>query len=232
MDIILVPGLWLDGESWDRVVPFLEQAGHRTHPITLPGMESVGADRSGISLRDHVDAVVAAVDGCNPNKPVMLVGHSAGGGVVHAAVDARPDRIARAIYVGGFPTPDGEAIAGGFPVDGADIPLPPWTEFDDADLEGLDDGALDDFRRRAIPSPASLTTDRQRLSDERRHGVPVTVVCTEFSSADLQTWVEQGMAPVAELDRIIDLEYVDLPTGHWPQWTRPEDLARVIAERA
>jgi hypothetical protein len=30
MDIILIPGFWLDGSSWDAVVPALEDAGHRT----------------------------------------------------------------------------------------------------------------------------------------------------------------------------------------------------------
>ena len=36
------------------------------------------------------------------------------------------------------------------------------------------------------------------------------------------------MAPVREFTKIRDVEYVDLPTGHWPQFTRPEDLARAI----
>ncbi len=36
-DMILVPGLWLDGSSWVQVVPGLQQAGHRTHaPGILP----------------------------------------------------------------------------------------------------------------------------------------------------------------------------------------------------
>lgn len=39
----------------------LEQAGRRTYPLTLPGMESNDADRSGITLRDHVNAVVEAI---------------------------------------------------------------------------------------------------------------------------------------------------------------------------
>jgi hypothetical protein len=34
---------------------------------------------------------------------------------------------------------------------------------------------------------------------------------------------------VRELAKIRDVEYVDLPTGHWPQFTRPGDLARAIA---
>ena len=58
MDIILIPGFWLDASSWAEVVPALDQAGHRTHALTLPGMESKDADRSEIALRDHVDAVV------------------------------------------------------------------------------------------------------------------------------------------------------------------------------
>src|SRR5712691_6716294 len=61
MNVILIPGFWLDG-SWDDVVPALEQAGHRPYALTLPGMESMNADRSEITLRDHVDAVVDLID--------------------------------------------------------------------------------------------------------------------------------------------------------------------------
>jgi pimeloyl-ACP methyl ester carboxylesterase len=53
MDIILIPGFWLDASSWDDIVPALRQAGHRVRALTLPGMESKDADRSEITLRDH-----------------------------------------------------------------------------------------------------------------------------------------------------------------------------------
>jgi hypothetical protein len=33
---------------------------------------------------------------------------------------------------------------------------------------------------------------------------------------------------VRELARVRDIEYVDLPTGQWPQFTRPEELGRAI----
>jgi pimeloyl-ACP methyl ester carboxylesterase len=228
MDIILVPGLWLDGSSWDEVVPTLERAGHRTHPLTLPGMESKDADRSRITLRDHVDAVVEAIDACGSDDRVVLVGHSGGCGIAHAAVDARPDRVARAVYIGGFPTGDGDAVADGFPVEHGEVPLPDWSDFDEEDLVDLDDEGRRAFRERAIPSPAQVTSDPQRLSDERRYDVPVTVIATEFTSEALRGWIERGLAPVREFARIRDVEYVDLPTGHWPQFTRPEDLARAI----
>ena len=77
MDIVLIPGLWLDASSWDEVIPSLRQAGHRTHPLTLPGMESKDADRSKITLRDHVDVVVEVIDSLDATDgQLALVGHS------------------------------------------------------------------------------------------------------------------------------------------------------------
>jgi pimeloyl-ACP methyl ester carboxylesterase len=229
MDIILVPGLWLDGSSWDEVVPTLQRAGHRTHPLTLPGMESKDADRSGIRLRDHVDAVVGAIDAVDPaDGKVVVVGHSGGCGIAYAAVDARPDRVARVVYVGGFPTGDGDTVADGFPVVNGEVPLPDWSAFEDGDLVDLDDEGRRAFRERAVPSPAQVISDPQRLSDERRYEVPVTVIATEFTSDMLRGWIDQGLAPVREFAKLREVEYVDLPTGHWPQFTRPEALARAV----
>lgn len=226
MDIILIPGLWLDGSSWEEVVPPLERAGHRTHPLTLPGMDSKDANRSGVTRRDCVDAIVAAID--SADGPVIVVGHSMGAGLAHAAVDTRPERVARAIYVGGFPDADG--ASSDFPSVDGEIPLLDWPDFDEADLTDLDTEGRARFAERAIPSPARLTSDPQRLSDERRYDVPVTMICTEFSSAMLKSWIEDDLEPVRELTRINDVTYVDLPTGHWPQFTRPAELAGVILD--
>ena len=230
MDIILVPGLWLDGLSWEEVTPALEEAGHRTHAITLPGMESKEADRSGITRQDHVQAVVAAID--SVDGEVVLVGHSAGAAIAHAAVDARPDRVARAIYVGGFPLGDGGGDPGGYPAENGEIAFPDWSGFEEEDLADLDEDARARFRERAIPAPAHASSDPQRLSDERRYDVPVTVISTEFSSEALQSWIDRDLEPVREFTRIKEVEYIDLPTGHWPQFTKPEELAQIILEGA
>lgn len=227
MDIILIPGLWLDGSSWDEVTPLLGEQGHRAQSLTLPGMESKDTERSGVTRSDHVDAIVSAID--SVEGEVTLVGHSLGAGLAHAAVDARPDRVARAIYVGGFPDADGSS-SGGFPVENGEIPLLDWSDFDEADLADLDEPLRAEFRARAIPGPARVYSDPQRLSDERRYEVPVTVVCTEFTSEMLKQWMEAGMEPVQELARISDVTYVDLPTGHWPQFTKPTELAGVILD--
>jgi pimeloyl-ACP methyl ester carboxylesterase len=230
MDVIMIPGLWLDASSWDEVIPTVEAAGHRTHPLTLPGMEAKDADRSGITLRDHVDAVVKAIDSiAPPDGKVVLVGHSGGGSIAHAAADARPDRVARVIYVDSGPLGDGGCINDELPVENGEIPLPDWSFFDDADLVDLDDELRTAFRERAIPSPARVASDRQQLSDERRYDVPITVIACEFPTAQLRQWIEQGSPYVAELARVHNVVYVDLPTGHWPQFTKPTELGQAIA---
>jgi len=226
MDIILIPGFWLDGSSWSEVAPALADAGHRVRALTLPGLESPDADRSGIRLKDHVAAVVAAVDASD--GPVVLVGHSAGGAIAHAAADARPDRVARVVYVDAGPLGDGSAINNELRVVHGEIPLPDWSEFGDEDLVDLDDESREAFRARAVPEPTAVAYDPQVLSDKRRYDVPATIIACEFPSAMLHEWIAQGNPYVSELAAMHDVTYVDLPTGHWPQFTKPAALGQAI----
>ena len=229
MDIVLIPGLWLDGSSWDDVIPSLQQAGHRTHPFTLPGMESKDVNRSTITLRDHVDAVIAVIDSFDPaDGDLVLVGHSGGGAIAHAAVDARPDRVAHVVYVDSVPLGEGGVINDEFPAENGEMPLPDWSRFEEQDLIDLDDELRTRFRERAIPSPARVASDPQQLFDERRYDVPITVISSEFPSAVTRELIEQGHPFVSELAKVRNVNYVDLPTGHWPQFTRPEELGRAI----
>ncbi|MCU1507841.1 MAG: alpha/beta hydrolase [Glaciihabitans sp.] len=225
MDIILIPGFWLDGASWDEVAAPLTAAGHTVHALTLPGLESTDADRSDIGLRDHIDAVVATID--SVSSPVVLVGHSGGGAIAYGASDARPDRVARVIYVDSWPLGDGGIINDELPVVNGEVPLPDWTVFDDDDLVDMTDELRQRFRSIAIPEPVRVTSDKQVLSDDaRRLEIPSTVIAAEFSADDLRRWIESG--EIAELGKLTNLEIVEVRTGHWPQLTKPKELAAAI----
>lgn len=227
-NLILIPGFWLDGPSWSEVISPLEAAGHRVRALTLPGREWHDADRAGIGLRDHVDAVVNAVDAVE--EPPVLVGHSGGGAVAHAAADARPDRIARVVYVDAVPLGHGQSINDELPVVDDEIPLPDWSLFDETSLRDLDDQLRSAFRLQAVPEPRGVAYDAQVLSDDRRYDVPATVIACEYPSTQLRAWIEEGDAYVSELAALRDLEYIDVPTGHWPQFTKPAELAEAILE--
>lgn len=226
MDVILIPGFWLDATSWAAVTPTLVRAGHTAHPLTLPGLEPDRLDRSVIGLQDQIDAVVAEVD--RIGAPVVLVGHSGGGAVAHAVVDARPDSVRHVIYVDSGPMADGGQINPELPVRDGVVPLPEWTGFEEQELAGLDGPLRSDFRARAIDQPARVATDRQHLSDERRFDVPVTVITSTFPSEVMREMMAAGHPYMAELTRIREVTVVDLPTGHWPQFTRPDELAAEI----
>jgi pimeloyl-ACP methyl ester carboxylesterase len=226
MDIILVPGFWLDASSWSEVVPTLASAGHRVRALTLPGLEALDVDRSGIRLSDHVAAVVAAID--QAHAPVVLVGHSGGGPIAHGAVDARPSQVARIIFVDSWPATEGRPINDAMPQENGEIALPAWSELPEEDLRDLDDSLKDSFRARAIPQPAAVACDPQVFTDERRHDVPATVIACEFSGDQLRAWMARGEGAVAELAAMRDVEIVELPTGHWPQFTKPSELADAI----
>ena len=83
-------------------------------------------------------------------------------------------------------------------------------------------------------TPADGATLREpvSLSDPRRLEVPGTVVCTAFPSEDYRAYAEQGMGFLAGLLDHTALDLVDLPTGHWPMWSRPDDLADLVSARA
>lgn len=231
MDIILVPGFWLDGSAWDAVTPALTAAGHRVTALTLPGLESKEADRSTIRLADHVAAVVAAIDAAS--GPVVLVGHSGGGAIANGAADARPNRVARMVYVDCWPAAHGEPINDGMPMENGEIPLPPWSDLPEEDLRDLDDDLRAMFRERAIPQPAGVACDPQVLTDERRLDIPATVIACEMTSEDLRSWMQPDHAwsgAFTELAMVKQVTWMDLPTGHWPMFTRPTDLAAAILE--
>jgi pimeloyl-ACP methyl ester carboxylesterase len=228
VDIILIPGFWLDASSWDEVTPPLEKAGHQVRALTLPGLESRDADRSGIRLRDHVDAVITAID--DAEGPVVLVGHSGGGAIAHAVADARPDRVARVVHVDAGPLGAGQAINDRLPVVGGEIPLPDWSFFDESDLRDLDDDLRAGLRSRAVPEPTAVAYDTFDLvlTDDRRYDVPATIISCGIPTDQLRTWMAEGHPAFAELAAMRHVDYVDLPTGHWPQFTKPLPLAEAI----
>jgi pimeloyl-ACP methyl ester carboxylesterase len=219
--VVLVPGYWLGAWAWEAVEPDLRAAGFVTHPVTLPGL---AGGSTGATLDDHVTAVaelVASLEG-----DVVLVGHSGGGAVVQGVIDREPDRIRRVVYVDTGPLPDGVSL---FPDASADIELPSWDELaaQGNSLDGIDEAGLARFRERAVPHPAGVARSAVRLHDPRRLVVPASVICTSLPSSVLRGMIEAGEMP-SELLEVHEVHYIDLPTGHWPMFSRPRDLAEAI----
>ena len=223
--IVLVPGFWLGAWAWDDVAAALRADGHDVTPLTLPGLDSPDTDRSAVTAADHVDAIVAAIE--DKDAPVVLAVHSGAGFPGYAATDRVPDRVARVVYVDTGPG------KGAMQPDFADVdfPLPSWSELDE-NLDGLTDQHLTEFRERAVPQPGGVMREAVELTDDARLGIPSTVICTAFPSEEVKAAAEKGYAFLAGLTELRDVSYVDLPTSHWPMWSRPAELAAIIGDVA
>jgi pimeloyl-ACP methyl ester carboxylesterase len=224
MDIVLIGGLWLDGSTaWKDVAAGLEAHGHHAIPVTLPGQ---GDGNTSATLGDQVDAAVAAVDAAS-GQP-MVVGHSASCGLAWLAADARPEKISQVALIGGFPGVDGKAY---FDAEQqGPLPFLGWAEFEGPDSADLDDATKQAIEATAIPVPEGVIRGVVRLTDERRFDIPVAVICPEFSPAEARERVEQGGDP--ELAKVKHLTYVDIDSGHWPMFSAPAELTRILVQIA
>lgn len=221
--IVLVPGFWLGAWAWDGVAAALRADGHDVTALTLPGLESAVADRTSITLADHVDAICDAVTAAGP--PVVLAVHSGAGAPGYAVTDRMPQQIAAMIYV------DSGPATGALDADleAVELPLPPVEILAaEENLDGLTDAQLETFRQRAVPEPGGALRDAVELNNDARLDVPTTVVCTGFTSQQVRDFVAEGYAWLGGLAELHNVTYVDLPTSHWPMWSRPQELAAVI----
>jgi pimeloyl-ACP methyl ester carboxylesterase len=219
--IVLVPGFWLGAWAWDAVAAALRADGHDVTAVTLPGLESAGADRSAVTFADHVAAICDAVTAAG--APVVLAVHSGAGFSGYAATDRVPDRIAAMVYVDSAPG-KGPLNPG---MTGDEFPMPSWEELDE-NLDGLSDEQLATFRARAVPEPGGVLRGSMELANDARLDVPTTVICTGWPSEQLKAAVAEGPAWLAGLPELRNVSYVDLPTSHWPMWSRPAELAAII----
>jgi pimeloyl-ACP methyl ester carboxylesterase len=225
--IILVPGFWLGAWAWDEVAGALRADGHDVTALTLPGLESTDTDRSTVSAADHVDAICEAVKAAG--RPVVLAVHSGTGFSGYAASDRVPERIAAMVYVdtgAGVGAMDAE-------FEGAEKPLPSPEELAaNENLDGLSEAQLETFRHRAVPEPGGVLREGIQLINEARLDIPSTVVCTAYTADEYRDAVEKGYDFVLGLRDLRNITWVELPTSHWPMWSRPTELATIIGDVA
>ena len=220
--IILVPGFWLGAWAWDEVADALRAEGHDVTALTLPGLESADADRSSIGLADHIDAIAEAVK--EAGRPVVLAVHSGTGFSGYVASDRVPERIAAMVYVDtapGIPPLDPD-------FEGPEKPMS-WEELSaEENLDGLSEEQLEAFRQRAVPEPGGVLRDAVELTNDTRLDIPSTLICTGYSSQEYKDSMDEGYAWLAGLHEVRNITWVDLPTSHWPMWSRPKELAEII----
>lgn len=221
--IILIAGHWLGAWAWDEVLEHLTSEDHRVIAMTLPGLDERDPERAAKTLDDQVDAILDAIA---PLQPVILIAHSGANAPVSLVLDRHPALVHRVVWI------DSGPAAAGTPdiPDGVDeFPLPPFDVLtQQASLDGLSAEDLERFRARAVPMPGPVLRQPIELTNIARHHVQTTLVCCSIPSAQVLELARTGHPMFAEVANLKHLDVIDLPTGHWPMWSRPLDLARAI----
>jgi pimeloyl-ACP methyl ester carboxylesterase len=225
--IILVPGFWLGAWAWDEVAGLLRKDGHDVTALTLPGQESKAEDRSSITFENHVDAIIDAIE--TADRPVVLAVHSASGFSGYVASDRVPEKIAAVVYVDTAPgKPPLEASQEG------DKPMI-WEEISgEENLDGLSEEQLATFRERAVPVPGGVLRGTYEFTNDARRDIPSTVIATGYTSEAYRMYAKEHpeWAFLAGLPELQNVTWIDLPTSHWPMWSKPAELAKIIGDVA
>lgn len=229
--ILLIPGHWLGAWAWDEVLEHLASLGHRAIPLTLPGLDETDPDRMTRTLDEQVAAIEQAAT--DSSGPVAIVAHSGANAPVSLLLDRHPELASRVIWVDSGPATSGVAPAPDFPADMEGLSLPPFEMLaEQASIEGLSADALERFRERAVSEPGTVLRQIVHLTNDARFNVPTTFICCSMPSSQVMELVKAGHPMFAEVANLKYVDYVDLPTGHWPMWSRPSDLAHILASES
>ena len=230
--IILIAGHWLGAWAWDEVLEHLKTDHASAIAVTLPGLDGDDSERAAKTLDDQADAILGVISQ-HGNQPAILVAHSGANAPVSLVLDRHPELVHRVVWVDSGPVAPGRAFAPDFPDEVNELPLPSFDELaQQASLEGLSAEVLERFRARAVPEPGPVLRQPVELTNDARRKVRTTLVCCSIPSEQVMELVRAGHPMFAEVANLEHLDVIDLPTGHWPMWSRPRDLAEAIRSAA
>ena len=233
--IVLIAGHSLGAWAWDEVLEHLATDHSRATAMTLPGLDADDPERAARTLDDQAAAVLDVITqlGASEDQPATLIAHSGANAPVSLVLDRHPELVHRVVWVDSGPVVAGSAFGRGIPEGLEELPLPPLDVLaQQASLEGLSAEVLERFRARAVPEPGPVLRQPVVLTNDARRKVRTTLVCCSIPSAQVLELARAGHAMFAEVANIEHLDVIDLPTGHWPMWSRPRDLAKAIQSAA
>ena len=116
----------------------------------------------------------------------------------------------------------------------ADVEKPlDWADIEaEENLDGLSEEQKETFRQRAVPVPGGLLREAVELTNDARRDVPSTIIATGFTSEQYKEAAKEGYSFIAGLPELRNVTWIDLPTSHWPMWSRPQELAAIIGDVA
>ena len=219
-NIVLVHGLWADGSSWSKVIPIIQNAGHRIIAVQLPLH----------SLADDVATVKRAIDLIG--GPTILVGHSYGGMVITNAAYNNPN-VKGLVYVAALAPKEGQSVSSSQPPFPKEFEGNPLLISDKGGFAYINPTLFHDFFVQDIdPAQANILAVVQKPANlsgivDEKSGPPAW--------KQLPTWYQ-----VSENDHVIppavehmfakqmNATTISLPSSHASPVSHPDEIAQLI----
>ncbi|MEV8063630.1 alpha/beta hydrolase [Streptomyces antimycoticus] len=224
-EFVLVAGAWLGAWAWDGVVPELRAAGHGVHALTLSGL----AEKQGVQAgqQTHVQDIVGEVERLDL-RDVVLVGHSYAGIPVGQAAERIGDRLAHVVFVDSNVPEDGGSFLSAWPGGRSTVEASMaanggfWAPLTESDChgQGLTEEQIGRLVGGAAPHPGATLSEPAVLA-RPLGGLPATYVKCLLDGAE-------PTDDVAELLKSEHWRLVEMDTGHWPMFSQPRELARIL----
>jgi len=221
---VLVPGAWLGGWVWKKVVPLLDHRRHEVRAVTLTGMgERVHLASKDVGIETAIQDVLNVIN-YNDLDDIVLVGHSFAGKVVAAVADREPEKMRMVLYLDAFRPQKVRTPQGGFaPNEFGSLKPGQWTiplteEILDnigKDVEGPDRKWM---LSKATPWPLKHSTDPVTLSKNFDSVKSAYIFCTD--SGDPVDEILNGKWGK------LDGPHKVIESGHWPMITKPDELVK------
>lgn len=237
--IVLVHGSWHGSWCWDKVAFLLQDAGHDTIALDLPGRAGDPRSVEQLTLHRYAERVchVASLQ----SEPVTLVGHSMAGVIISQAAEHRPHLFKGLVYLAAFLPANGQSVISIAQGEGTGLVLPnlvpdtpspgylwfreqaPFREIFYHDCSALD-------VRRAIgmlvPEPSKPSLEPVQLSDDAFGSVSRAYVeCLQ--DAAIPIGLQRKMHQATPCSRVLALD-----TSHSPFLSAPRAVADAIISAA
>ena len=230
MHFVLVHGSFHGAWCWSKIVAALEAAGHQATAIDLPSAGIDPTPAAEVDLLTQADAVIALLD--RLAEPVILVGHSAGGPVVSIVAEARPEKIAKLVYVSAYLLENGASILSMLPNDPDSLVLPnivPRTGGIFVDLDAVGDvfygtsGDADVSLARSLLKPIGVLTTSAALSIGTAFASVRRFYVSCLRDRAVTPAFQRAMYTALPCERVFTIR-----SDHSPFFSRPTEMLRIL----
>ena len=232
---ILLPGAWHSSIFWQRVIPLLEEQGHRAIAPELLGVGRDHTPLSEVGLKSWIDQVVDIINQQQQGK-VILVGHSRSGVIISEVAQRIPEKVQLLVYLTAFLVPSGETLSD------ATKKIPRSSEVTVAHLDGTltlkPDQVISTFYNTTPSEWAEKVPDLLSAEPARIYGTALHLTEDRFGIVP-RAYIECAQDKIIPLDfqrsmqKRLPCQYVaTMNTDHSPFFSAPIELATHLIDLA